>query len=65
MSKIKSRKLWVAMGLFVVSTCLLVLAYVENQQWIDMAKWVFGIYAGGNVGEHAADAIKRQGTSRE
>lgn len=45
--------------LFLTVTALLLLGMVDSSEWVDFVKWVFGIYAAGNVGEHTASAFKK------
>ena len=58
----KSRKLLCAIALFVVATVFVFIGQTDFQGWSDFVKWVFGIYAAGNVGEHTANKINT-GTS--
>ena len=51
----KSRKLLCALALFVVATVFVFIGQTDFQGWSDFVKWVFGIYAAGNVGEHVAN----------
>tara|TARA_R110002153_G_C12942472_1_gene457537 strand:+ start:37 stop:279 length:243 start_codon:yes stop_codon:yes gene_type:complete len=60
----KSRKLLCAIALFVVATVFVFIGQTDFQGWSDFVKWVFGIYAAGNVGEHTANKINTgSGTS--
>ena len=52
MIDIQSRKLLVAIALFITSITFVVLGKSDFVQWAEFIKWVFGIYAAGNVGEH-------------
>ena len=54
----KSRKFIAAIVLFIASTTFVFTGDTEFSGWADMMKWVFGIYAAGNVGEHTANKIK-------
>jgi len=54
----KSRKLLCAIALFIVATVFVFIGQTDFQGWSDFIKWVFGIYAAGNVGEHTANNIK-------
>ena len=51
----KSRKLLCALALFIVATVFVFIGQTDFQGWSDFVKWVFGIYAAGNVGEHVAN----------
>lgn len=61
--KIKtSRKLWTALLLMFVATIMtFVMENVVFNDWADMIKWLFAIYAGANVGEHASNALNKNG----
>lgn len=52
---LKSRKLLCATICFVVATSLLALDHATFTEWGDFVKWIFGLYAAGNVGEHIAE----------
>ena len=51
----KSRKLLCALALFIAATVFVFIEQTDFQGWSDFVKWVFGIYAAGNVGEHVAN----------
>lgn len=51
---IKSRKLIFAGICFVSATAALLYGAATFSEWGDFVKWVFGLYAAGNVGEHVA-----------
>lgn len=61
MNRLGGRKLCVMATLFLAVTILLMASKVDAAQWIDFVKWVFGIYAFGNVGEHATNVLKKGG----
>lgn len=50
--KFKSRKLIVSTVLFIAATVFIINGTATFKEWSDFMIWVFGIYAGGNVGEH-------------
>ena len=50
----KSRKLFCAAICFVSASGLLAFSLATFPEWADFVKWIFGIYAAGNVGEHVA-----------
>lgn len=52
---LKSRKLLCAGVCFVSASIALAVGLADFQGWSDFCKWVFGIYAAGNVGEHVAE----------
>ena len=51
---LKSRKLLCAGICFVSATIALWIGHADFSEWGDFVKWIFGIYAAGNVGEHVA-----------
>ena len=56
---LNSRKLMYAQALLISSTALLVGYYIDKDNWVDINKWVFGLYATGNVaGKFAASKLK-------
>ena len=52
---LKSRKLLCAGVCFLAASLALVLGFADFQGWSDFTKWIFGIYAAGNVGEHITE----------
>jgi len=54
-SNFNSRKLITASILFVVSTIFVIVDKAIFTDWTEFMKWVFAIYAAGNVGEHFAN----------
>ena len=50
----KSRKLLCAGMCFVAATGVLLYGSCVFVEWADFTKWIFGLYAAGNVGEHVA-----------
>ena len=53
--QLKSKKLMFAMILFITSIVFVAINKADFTQWADFVKWVFGIYAAGNVGEHVSN----------
>ena len=51
---LKSRKLLCAGVCFASASIALAAGLADFQGWSDFLKWVFGIYAAGNVGEHVS-----------
>jgi len=51
---LKSRKLLSAFVCLVIASICLVIETATFQEWADFVKWIFGLYAAGNVGEHVA-----------
>jgi hypothetical protein len=41
--------------LFIVATVFVFIGQTDFKGWSDFVKWVFGIYAAGNVGEYVAN----------
>tara|TARA_R100000030_G_scaffold12562_1_gene8400 strand:- start:683 stop:844 length:162 start_codon:yes stop_codon:yes gene_type:complete len=44
-----------AMILFLASIVFVATNQADFSQWAEFVKWVFGIYAAGNVGEHVSN----------
>ena len=57
----KGRKFATMTGLIVASTGLLWFKRLPSAEWVNFNKWVFGIYAGGNVGSKTVSIIKDSG----
>lgn len=51
---LKSRKLLCAGVCFASASVALGFGLADFQGWSDFVKWIFGIYAAGNVGEHVS-----------
>ena len=52
-----SKKLLCAGVCFIAASIFVVLGKADFTGWADFVKWVFGIYAAGNVGEHASKTL--------
>ena len=52
-----SKKLVCAFICFVAATIFVALGKADFYGWAEFVKWIFGIYAAGNVGEHAATRV--------
>ena len=52
-----SKKLLCAGLCFLAATAFVVLGKADFQGWAEFTKWIFGIYAAGNVGEHVSKGI--------
>ena len=52
-----SKKLLCAGLWFYAATIFVILGKAEFQGWAEFTKWIFGIYAAGNVGEHASKKL--------
>ena len=59
-SSFKSRKLLCALALFIAATVFVFIEQTDFEGWSDFVKWVFGIYAAGNVGEHVANTKEQK-----
>ena len=57
----KGRKFATMSGLIVASTGLLWFKRLPSAEWVNFNKWVFGIYAGGNVGSKTVSMVKESG----
>ena len=51
---INNRKLVCAGVCFIAASVFVGLGRADFAGWADFVKWVFGIYAAGNVGEHVS-----------
>ena len=54
-AQLQSKKLMFAMILFLASIVFVATGQADFSQWAEFVKWVFGIYAAGNVGEHVSN----------
>lgn len=54
-TQLQSKKLMFAMILFLASIVFVATNQADFSQWSEFVKWVFGIYAAGNVGEHVSN----------
>ena len=52
-----SKKLLCAFVCFVAATLFVVLGKADFYGWSEFVKWIFGIYAAGNVGEHVSKKV--------
>lgn len=55
-----SRKFMLAIGCIAIATGLLLYNSVDGAQWVDVVKWVTGLYMAGNVGEKVAKKLKEK-----
>jgi hypothetical protein len=53
-----SRKFLLACTLLLIATWLLMIDAIGSTMWVDMVKWVFGLYCAGNVGASLADILR-------
>ena len=54
MMNLRSRKLLCAAICFTAATAAMLGGIADFNGWADFTKWIFGLYAAGNVGEHVA-----------
>ena len=54
---ISNRKLVCAGVCFIAASVFVGLGKADFAGWADFVKWVFGIYAAGNVGEHVSSNL--------
>lgn len=57
--RLTSRKLHVAVVGFIAATFFFYYGMLSGALWVELLKWIFGLYSVGNVGEHFADAAKK------
>ena len=57
MIDLASKKLVCAAVCFVAASIFVGIGKADFAGWAEFVKWIFGIYAAGNVGEHAATKI--------
>jgi len=50
--KLGGRKMVLAVVLFLIATLCLFIDIAEFSEWGEFTKWLFGIFAVGNFGEH-------------
>jgi hypothetical protein len=53
-SRYRSRKFMLAVGCVAIATGLLLYRSIDGAQWVDVTKWVTGLFMAGNVGEKYA-----------
>jgi len=56
--RLTSRKLHVAVIGFIAATLFFYFGMLSGALWVELVRWLFALYAAGNVGEHMADAAK-------
>jgi len=52
-----SKKLICAFGCFTAATIFVLAGKADFAGWAEFTKWIFGIYAAGNVGEHVSKKV--------
>ena len=48
------------MSCILIATGLLLLKSIEGAHWVDVTKWVTGLFMAGNVGEKVANKMKEK-----
>ena len=48
----KDRKYKAFWAMFLMATVVLVFDKITGAQWVESTMWIFGLFMGGNVGEH-------------
>jgi hypothetical protein len=57
---LKSRKALVAVLLIIGATVLVALGDMSVDQWIDIIKWLYGLFVAGNIGSKVAKNMHKQ-----
>ena len=52
-----SKKLLCACVCFIAASIFVALGKADFAGWAEFVKWIFGIYAAGNVGEHVSKKV--------
>ena len=52
-----SKKLICAFVCFIAATVFVLAGKADFYGWAEFVKWIFGIYAAGNVGEHVSSNL--------
>lgn len=52
------RRWLTSVGLILIATGMLAGKYLTGDHWVDVVKWVFGIFATGNVSQRAVEAVR-------
>ena len=60
LAMLKSRKALVAGLLIIGATVLVALGDMSVDQWIDIIKWLYGLFVAGNVGSKVAKNLSKQ-----
>ena len=56
----KSRKFLLAVSCILIATILLLFGSIEGAHWVDVTKWVTGLFMAGNVGGKVAEKMKEK-----
>lgn len=64
-SKIANRKLLATVALYITASVCLFFSKCTFPEWSEFMIWIFGIYATGNVAEHATKKIGVKVTANE
>lgn len=57
---LKSRKALLAVLLIIGATVLVALGDMSIDQWIDIIKWLYGLFVAGNIGSKVAKNLQKQ-----
>lgn len=57
---LKSRKALVAVLLIIGATVLVALGDMSVDQWIDIIKWLYGLFVAGDIGSKVAKNLSKQ-----
>ena len=60
LAMLKSRKALVAVLLIIGATVLVAIGDMSVDQWIDIIKWLYGLFVAGNVGSKIAKNLNKQ-----
>lgn len=60
LAMLKSRKALMAVLLIIGATVLVALGDMSVDQWIDIIKWLYGLFVAGNVGSKVAKNLSKQ-----
>ncbi len=63
MDKIGGRKMFLTMILFTISTICLFTNCSSFSEWGEFTKWLFGIFAVGNIGEHCSNQFGKKNSN--
>ncbi len=59
-NKLKSRKLWILLGLIILVAVMNYLGKVNSSDFVDFLKWGFGLYSASNVASKFGVGVKNE-----
>lgn len=59
------RRWLTTVGIILIATGLRIAELIGDALWVDVVKWVFGIFATGNVGQRVVEAAKEVKAGRQ